>query len=54
MSGEPHTVPKLAFLHVPKCGGVSVESELKKRGTKLENTSLDEMELLWQQAKETE
>jgi nucleoside triphosphate diphosphatase len=31
-----------------------VESELKKRGTKLENTSLDEMELLWQQAKETE
>ena len=31
-----------------------VESKLKERGSKLENASLDEMEALWQQAKERE
>lgn len=31
-----------------------VESKLKERGKKLENASLDEMEALWQQAKEGE
>lgn len=30
MSDARQVPPKLAFLHVPKCGGVSVESELKK------------------------
>ena len=31
-----------------------VESNLKERGSKIENASLDEMEALWQQAKESE
>jgi hypothetical protein len=30
MSDTRQAVPKLAFLHVPKCGGVSVETQLKK------------------------
>ena len=30
MSDTCRTKPKVAFLHVPKCGGVSVESQLKK------------------------